>query len=263
MKKIVFVLLIAFPIALQAQDKIYFADGKMEEGRVLEVDRDYILIEDQEERKTKIPRAEVSLIVYSNGKSEVFNKNYHKRSEKKPVQPKKPNKMEKLTPSIVRPNQLKLNLAAFINGTAELAYQRMMTRYMALEFPLSYGWEAGEEPYYFRKRYSFGLNILFYPLDEESIFQIYLGPGFEAGYAYFSESLLEDFYHPSGVYYQPAVTGTFSNYINIAFKLGFAFQLSKNVALGVELTPGIRQGASDINLIMPSFSYNYNLIYQF
>lgn len=270
MKKLVVSLLVLLSISCFAQDEIYFADGKLEEGKVLEVDRGYLVIRNAEGVKYKIERIEIAMVIYENGSFEIYNKNYEARSKKSIEASKKPEPNQPVVKDLGVSNQLKLNLTSFAFGTAELSYQRHLTGLLAIEIPIAYGWEDGLETYYLRKKYSFGLNLLFYPLKPESNFQLFVGPGFEGGNAYVSDDLYEDFYYfepvgGGGGYYGPSrlLKGFYSNYMNIGIRLGVSHKVTEAFGFGVEGGVGLKSFVGPNNFIMPFANFNFNLQYYF
>jgi len=275
MKKLVVSLLVLMSFCSYAQDEIYFADGKMEEGKVLEVDRGYLIIRNAEGVKLKVEKIEIAMVIYENGSYEIFNKNYEKRSTKTIEASKKPSENSsaiKEPEKLETPNQLKFNLAALAFGSAELSYQRKVTNGIALEIPMSIGWADGSETFYFRKKYSFGFNLLFYPMKSESQVQIHLGPGFEGGNGFVSTDMYSDFrdfdFSPlgggGGGYNTPSpFKGFYSNYINVGLRFGVSYKISKAFGLGAEGGVGIRSFVGTNSFIMPIANFNFNLQYHF
>ncbi|MBD77760.1 MAG: hypothetical protein CL840_02310 [Crocinitomicaceae bacterium] len=257
MKSAITIVILGLSLFTYAQDEIYYADGKKEEGKVLEVGHNYIVIRDSVSGLFKVHRDEISLIVYQNGSSEIFNRSYHERSSKKPVGDNTKVNSTVAPEKLINPNQIKLNLAALAFGNLELAYQRKLIRFMAIEIPVAVGWEHGESPYLIRKAYSMGVNLLFYPLPQESPMQLYVGPSLEIGNAYYDEDTQYNF----GGYY--GRSSQYSNYINVAARLGMTAQLTKQFSLGVEVGPGIRRIIQTSNIIAPSIALNFNLLYHF
>ena len=273
MKNLLLIFSILLSLSSVAQDEIYYADGKMEEGKVLEVERDYLIIRNDEGVKVKVPKMDISMVLYENGSFEIYNKSYRERTPENIIDPSSNNNsVKKEAIKLEKPNQFKFNLAALMLGNAEISYQRKVNNVLAFEVPMAYGWDAGGSVFYFRKKYSFGVNILFYPLKPESAVQFHIGPGFEGGNAFVSSDLYSDFgydgfwpfYTGGGGYGNPIYsTGYYSNYLNVGVRAGMSYMLLKSFGIGAEAGMGIRSFVGFQSFVMPFVNFNFNLQYHF
>jgi len=269
MKNLLLIFSILLSLSSVAQDEIYYADGKMEEGKVLEVERDYLIIRNDEGVKVKVPKMDISMVLYENGSFEIYNKSYRERTPEKIVDPSSNNNsVKKEAIKLEKPNQFKFNVAALMLGNAEISYQRKVNNVLAFEVPVAYGWEAGSQVFYFRKRYSFGVNLLFYPLKPESPVQFHVGPGFEGGNAFVNHEMSPDFFFndlgpglTGGGYYGAPVS--YSNYINVGARAGMSYMLLKSFAIGAEAGIGLRSFVGPQSFVMPFVNFNFNLQYHF
>ena len=256
MKNILTLAVLFSALLTQAQDAIYKKDKTKLDAKVLEVgnwDIKYKPAANPDGPVYTMPKSDIVIIIYQNGRSDIFSS-----SEKSPSC----KKFDSLSVNFCH-NSIGIDIGEFTNTAMNITYEHTFKKgNFALRIPFSVGmtpYNYGYGYYGDQKIFSTGLDFLFFPTGQGKV-RYYVAPYAEFGMYNFNNGyvLYDGYNNPSYYNYH------FSGYrIEGGVKNGILIQPTRHFSISADLGFGIKTDQYYYRGASPCARANLILAYKF